>query len=78
MGTGVGYSVLQVVNSMEGAANKKIEIKLTNRRTGDVAEVVADVSKATDQLKWVATRGIKEMCRDTWKWQSQNPNGYRK
>jgi len=78
MGTGVGYSVLQVVNSMECAANKKIEIKLTDRRTGDVAEVVADVSKAKEHLRWVATRGIKEMCRDTWKWQSQNPHGYHK
>jgi UDP-glucose 4-epimerase len=76
MGTGTGYSVLQIVNGMECAANKKIKVKLSDRRPGDAAEVVADASKAKEYLGWVATRGVETMCKDAWKWQSQNPNGY--
>lgn len=76
MGTGTGYSVLQVVNSMECASQKKIRVKLVDRRPGDAAEVIADASKANEYLQWVATRGIGKMCTDAWKWQSENPNGY--
>lgn len=78
MGTGTGYSVLQVVDSMECAADKKIQVKLSERRAGDAAEVVADASKAKEYLGWVATRGISTMCSDAWKWQRNNPNGYDK
>ena len=78
MGTGTGYSVLQVVNSMECAANTKVKVKLSERRPGDAAEVVADATKAKEYLGWVATRGIEKMCSDAWKWQSNNPNGYDK
>lgn len=76
MGTGTGYSVLQVVNSMECASDKKVKVKLVDRRPGDAAEVIADASKANEYLKWYATRDIQTMCKDAWKWQKQNPDGY--
>ena len=76
LGTGQGYSVLQVVAAFEKASGKKVPYKLVERRPGDVATCYADPVKAKEELGWVAERGIEEMCADAWKWQSQNPNGY--
>ncbi|MDP4086527.1 MAG: UDP-glucose 4-epimerase GalE [Bacillota bacterium] len=76
LGTGTGYSVLEIVSAFEKAANKKIPYQIVDRRPGDIAVCYADPQKAKDELGWVATRGIEEMCRDSWRWQSENPNGY--
>lgn len=76
LGTGHGYSVLEVISAFEKASGKKIPFQLTNRRPGDIAQCYADVSLASKELNWKAIRGIDEMCRDTWNWQSKNPNGY--
>lgn len=76
LGTGHGYSVLEVISAFEKASGKKIPFQLTNRRLGDIAQCYADVSLASKELNWKAIRGIDEMCRDTWNWQSKNPNGY--
>lgn len=76
LGTGRGYSVLEMVEAFEKASGKKIPYKLVERRPGDVASCYADPSKAKSNLGWTADRGINEMCADTWCWQSNNPNGY--
>lgn len=76
LGTGKGYSVLDVVRAFEKASGKSIAYELAPRRSGDVPVSYADPSLAERELGWVATRGIEDMCRDTWKWQSNNPNGY--
>lgn len=76
LGTGIGYSVLDIVNAFEKVSGKKISYKIMNRRPGDAAICYADPSKAEEELKWVAERGIEDMCRDSWRWQSNNPNGY--
>jgi UDP-glucose 4-epimerase len=76
LGTGNGYSVLDVVKAFEGASGKKVAYKVVERRLGDIAQCYADSSLAAKELGWKATRGIEEMCEDTWRWQSQNPNGY--
>jgi UDP-glucose 4-epimerase len=76
LGTGRGYSVLEMVEAFEKASGKKIPYKLVERRPGDVASCYADPSKAKSDLGWTADRGINEMCADTWCWQSNNPNGY--
>jgi UDP-glucose 4-epimerase len=76
LGTGRGYSVLEVVDAFETACGKKIPYKVISRRPGDIAEAYADPSKAQDELNWVALKGLNEMCADIWRWQSQNPNGY--
>lgn len=76
LGTGVGYSVLQIVKAFEDANGVTINYKLADRRPGDIAECYADTAKAKNELNWSATRGIAEMCKDSWRWQSQNPNGY--
>jgi UDP-glucose 4-epimerase len=78
LGTGNGYSVLDMVKAFEDASGKKIPYKIAPRRAGDIATCFADPSYAYEQLGWKATRGIKEMCEDSWRWQSQNPNGYAK
>lgn len=78
LGTGHGYSVLQIVKAFEKASGKTIPYKISARRPGDVAECWADPSLAERELGWKATRGIDEMCRDSWNWQSQNPYGYGK
>lgn len=77
LGTGHGYSVLQVVNAFEKASGKKVPYQIKPRRPGDIAECWADPSKAEKELGWKATRGIEKMCEDAWRWQSQNPNGFR-
>lgn len=76
LGTGIAYSVLEMVKAFEKASNKKINYKLVERRAGDVATCYADASLAAKSLGWQAKRGIEEMCLDTWRWQFNNPNGY--
>lgn len=76
LGTGNGYSVLDIVKAFEKAAGKPIPYKLVDRRPGDIAACYADPAKAKEQLGWTAEFGIEEMCVDGWRWQSQNPDGY--
>lgn len=76
LGTGVGYSVLDVVKAFEKASGKKIPYVIGPHRDGDLAICYSDPSKALKELGWKAERGIEEMCEDSWRWQSQNPNGY--
>ncbi len=77
LGTGHGYSVLEMVHAFEKASGREVPYQIVPRRDGDLASVYSDPSKAKRLLGWEAQYGIDEMCRDTWKWQSQNPNGYR-
>ena len=76
LGTGKGYSVLDVVHAFEKACGKKIPYTVKPRRPGDIATCYADPAKAKAELGWEAENGIEEMCADSWKWQSMNPNGY--
>ena len=76
LGTGVGYSVLDIVKNFEEATGVKIPYVIKERRAGDIATCYSDATKAKEELGWVAERGIKEMCEDSWRWQSNNPNGY--
>ncbi|XLP21797.1 UDP-glucose 4-epimerase GalE [Bacillus toyonensis] len=76
LGTGKGYSVLEMVNAFEKVSGKKIPYKITGRRPGDVAICFADVSKAKRELGWEAEYGLEEMCLDSWRWQVNNKNGY--
>ncbi|MFP7735337.1 UDP-glucose 4-epimerase GalE [Priestia aryabhattai] len=78
LGTGKGYSVLEMVKAFEMASGKKVSYTFTDRRSGDAAICFADASKAKAELGWVAAKGISEMCEDTWRWQKNNPNGYDK
>ena len=77
LGTGVGYSVLDMVKAFSKACGKEIPYEIKPRRAGDIDMCYADPSKALKVLGWKADRGLDEMCEDTWRWQSQNPNGYR-
>jgi len=76
LGTGQGYSVLEVVAAFEKASGKKIPYKIIGRRPGDIASCYADPTRAKTELGWSADRGMDEMCADVWRWQSNNPNGY--
>ncbi len=76
LGTGKGYSVLDVVKAFEAASGRKVPYAIHPRRPGDIAECWADPAKAKNELGWIATRDLKTMCEDTWRWQSQNPKGY--
>ncbi|RDU22149.1 UDP-glucose 4-epimerase GalE [Anaerosacchariphilus polymeriproducens] len=76
LGTGKGYSVLEVIKSFEKASGIKIPYAIKPRRPGDIATCYADPSKAKAELNWEAERGIEQMCEDSWRWQSTNPNGY--
>ena len=78
LGTGIGYSVLDVVNAFAKASAKTIPYEILPRRSGDVAINYADASLAKKLLGWHASRGLDEMCADTWRWQSSNPNGFSK
>ncbi|EDO49922.1 predicted protein [Nematostella vectensis] len=78
LGTGRGYSVLEMVKAVEKASGKEIPYKFTDRRAGDIASCYADPSLAAKELNWKATRAQNEMCEDSWRWQANNPNGYRK
>jgi UDP-glucose 4-epimerase len=77
LGTGRGYSVLEVVASFEKASGRKIPYRIVDRRPGDMAVSYTDPAKANRELGWSATRSIDEMCADGWRWQSANPDGYR-
>lgn len=76
LGTGCGYSVLDMVKAFEKASGKKVPYKFAPRRSGDVAKCFADASFAKKIIDWSAAKGIDEMCEDAWRWQSKNPNGY--
>ncbi|GAM74280.1 UDP-glucose 4-epimerase [Vibrio ishigakensis] len=76
LGTGNGSSVLDMVKAFEKASGKTIAYKIAPRRAGDIAECWADPAKAEQELAWKATRSLEEMTKDTWRWQSENPNGY--
>lgn len=76
LGTGTGYSVLDIVKNFEEANNLKIPYSIKPRRAGDIAICYADPTKAKKELGWEAKYGIKEMCADSWRWQKNNPNGY--
>jgi UDP-glucose 4-epimerase len=76
LGTGKGYSVLEMIHAFEQASGKNIPYAIVDRRPGDIAICYSDASKAKQELGWVAERGIEEMCADAWRWQLNNPNGY--
>ena len=76
LGTGKGYSVLEMVRAFEKASGRKVAYRIVARRPGDIATCYADPGKAGRELGWQAEKGIDEMCRDAWRWQSANPNGY--
>lgn len=78
LGTGKGYSVLEVVKNFEEASGVEIPYVIAPRRAGDIAECYADASLAKEELGWEAEFGIKEMCADSWNWQKNNPSGYNK
>ena len=77
LGTGHGYSVLDMVHAFSRAVGREIPYVIKPRRPGDIAACYADPAKAKKELGWEAKRGIDEMCADSWRWQSMNPNGYR-
>ena len=76
LGTGTGYSVIDIVKTFSKVNNIEIPYVIMDRRPGDVAVVTADPQKANEKLKWTAKRGLDMMCRDSWNWQKNNPNGY--
>ncbi len=77
LGTGQGYSVLDMVKAFSGACGKQIPYRIAERRAGDIAQCYADPALALKELGWKARFGIDEMCQDTWRWQTSNPQGYR-
>ena len=77
LGTGQGYSVLEIVKAFGVAAEKEIPYEIVDRRPGDIAACYADPAKAAKELGWTAARGIEDMCADGWRWQSKNPNGFK-
>jgi UDP-glucose 4-epimerase len=76
LGTGKGYSVMEMLNSFEKVCGKPIKYKIMPRRPGDIAACYADPAKAKEELGWVAEKGLEEMCEDSWRWQENNPNGF--
>ncbi len=76
LGTGKGYSVLDVINAFSKACGHELPYKFAPRRPGDIAECYSDSAKAEKELGWKAEKNIDEMCEDSWRWQSQNPDGY--
>lgn len=76
LGSGTGYSVLQMVAAMEEAAGKKIPMKIGDRRPGDLATVIANAAKAKADFGWETKRNLQDMCNSAWKWQSENPYGF--
>lgn len=76
LGTGNGYSVLQVIHAFEKACGHPLKYEIKDRRPGDIAACYCDPKKAGKELGWTAQYGIEEMCADSWRWQSKNPNGY--
>ncbi len=78
LGTGQGYSVLEMVKAFEKASGKEVPYKIAPRRSGDVASCYADPALAANELNWTAKKGLDQMCEDSWKWQNNNPDGYPK
>ena len=78
LGTGRGYSVLDLVRAFEKSSGKDVPYQIVGRRPGDIAICYADPTYAQEKLEWKATHGLKKMCKDTWRWQSMNPVGYKK
>ena len=76
LGTGRGYSVLEMIRAFEKASGKEVPYIIAPRRQGDIAQCYADPSLAARELGWQAERDLDAMCADTWNWQSKNPNGY--
>jgi len=76
LGTGRGYSVLEMVSTFAKVNNREVPYQIVGRRPGDIAECYADPTKAAKELGWTAHFGLHEMCEDTWRWQKQNPKGY--
>ena len=76
LGTGIGYSVLDMVHTFEEANGVKVPYQITDRRPGDLATCYADPAKSAEVLGWTATKKLTDMCRDSWNWRSQNPKGY--
>ncbi|WP_338660006.1 UDP-glucose 4-epimerase GalE [Pseudomonas bubulae] len=76
LGTGIGYSVLELIRAFELASGQAVTYQIAERRPGDIAECWADPTKAADELGWKANRGLTEMMTDTWRWQQANPEGY--
>lgn len=77
LGTGIGYSVLDIVHAFEKACGKKLPYVIDGRREGDIATCYSDPSKAKELLGWSAEKNLEDMCRDAWRWQSNNPDGYK-
>jgi len=77
LGTGTGYSVLDMVKAFEKASGKEVPYCIAPRRAGDIAQCYADPSYAKEVLEWEAAKGVDEMCQDSWRWQEANPEGYR-
>ncbi len=77
LGTGQGYSVLEMIKGFEIASQRKVPYKITDRRPGDISACWADPEKAREELGWEAKQTLNDMCRDTWTWQKNNPSGYR-
>ena len=77
LGTGTGYSVLDVLHAYERACGRELPYRMCDRRPGDIATCYCDASKAREELGWVAEKTIEDMCADSWRWQSMNPDGYR-
>ena len=78
LGTGIGYSVLDVVKAYGKAVGRPIPYEIKERRPGDISTCYADPELAKKELGWVAARNLDQMCEDSWRWQSQNPEGYEK
>ena len=76
LGTGNGYSVLEMLHAFEKACGKTLPYQIDERRPGDIAKCFADAKKAKEELGWEATRELAEMCEDSWRWQSKHPNGF--
>ncbi|PLX82539.1 MAG: UDP-glucose 4-epimerase, partial [Desulfuromonas sp.] len=76
LGTGQGYSVLEMVKSFERVSGRKVPYEIIARRPGDIAACYADPSMAQKELGWTTIRSLDEMCRDGWRWQEGNPKGY--
>ena len=76
LGTGIGYSVLDIVKAFETANDLKLPYRITDRRPGDIAACYADSTKAKELMGWTAEKTLIDMCADTWRWQKNNPNGY--
>lgn len=76
LGTGIGYSVFQIIAAFEEASGRKIPFEILPRRTGDIATCYSDPTLAKLELGWTASRGLQDMCVDSWRWQSKNPDGY--